>query len=137
MNFFAFCLNIRLRFSLNLKKKKKKKYSMNRMTYIHTSLISSSFINRMISAFALLMASSFVASMAKYSLRSPSFGSLPGGKYEPLTVIPASEKSEMVAKASWILINTISLLFCYKTNTLNIVSFYGHAISCNCKTNLV
>ena len=47
------------------------------------------------------MAISLVASIARYSLRSSSLGFLPGGKYVPRTVIPASEYSQIWAKASY------------------------------------
>ena len=66
-----------------------------------TSRISSSLMSRVISFLAFCMAMSLVASMARYSFLSPSFGSLLGGKYVPLTVMPASEYSQIWARASY------------------------------------
>lgn len=58
-------------------------------------------MRRIISFLALLMANSLVASMAKYSFRSSSpLGSLFGGKKVPRTVMPASENSQICARAS-------------------------------------
>lgn len=58
-------------------------------------------MRRVISDLALATASSCELSMARYSLRSPSGGVLPGGTYVPRTVIPASEYSLINASASW------------------------------------
>lgn len=64
------------------------------------SLRSSSLIRRVISDLALATASSCELSIARYSLRSPSGGGLPGGTYVPRTVMPASEYSLIKASAS-------------------------------------
>lgn len=53
-----------------------------------------------ISALAFETAISLVLSIAKYNFLSPSGGDLPNGTYVPLTVIPASEYSDICAKAS-------------------------------------
>ena len=62
---------------------------------------SSSLRSRVISILAFWTAISFVLSMAKNNLRSPSGGALPAGKYVPRTVIPASEYSDIWASASF------------------------------------
>lgn len=64
------------------------------------SFSSSSLISLVISDLALATASSWQLSMARYSLRSPSGGALPGWTKVPRTVMPASEYSLIRASAS-------------------------------------
>jgi len=71
------------------------------MSETPTRRTSSSLIRRVTSDFAFCMASSLVASIARYNFLSPSFGSFFGGRYVPRTVIPASENSHICASASY------------------------------------